>query len=50
VRLNVHGAGVLQFRLTTEPFTRDTRFRMVYYLPADPVTMRQCAEWAAHNR
>ncbi len=49
VRLAVPGTGVLQFRLTTEPFTRDARFRVVYYLPADPGTMRQCAEWAANG-
>lgn len=49
VRLAVPDVGVLQFRLTTEPFTRDRRFRMVYYLPADPVTMRQCATWAVHG-
>jgi transcriptional regulator with XRE-family HTH domain len=47
VRLAVPGAGVLQFRLSSERFTRDARFRVVYYFPADPVTMRVCAAWAA---
>lgn len=47
VRLAVPGAGVLQFRLSAEPFARDARFRVVNYFPADPATMRQCAEWAA---
>jgi transcriptional regulator with XRE-family HTH domain len=46
IRLNVPGAGQLQFRLVSEPFVRDTRFRLIYYVPADPVTMRQCAAWA----
>lgn len=49
VRLNIPGAGPLEFRLSAEPFTRDSRFRIVYYLPADPHTMRRCAEWAAAN-
>jgi transcriptional regulator with XRE-family HTH domain len=40
------GSGLLQFRVSAEPFTRDARFRMVYLLPADPFTMRQCTEWA----
>ena len=46
LRLAVPGAGVLQFRLVSEPFVRDTRFRLIYYVPADPPTMRQCAAWA----
>jgi len=25
---------------------RDARFRLVYYFPADPATMQQCAAWA----
>jgi transcriptional regulator with XRE-family HTH domain len=47
VRLAVPGVGELQFRLSSEPFTQDARFRTIYYFPADPVTMQQCAEWAA---
>lgn len=47
LRLNVPGVGPLQFRLVAEPFVRDTRFRLIYFLPADPVTMRQCASWAS---
>jgi hypothetical protein len=46
IRLAVPGAGLLQFRLASEPFTRDARFRLVYYFAADPATMRRCAEWA----
>lgn len=46
VRLVVPRAGLLQFRLATEPFTRDARFRLVYYFPADADTLRQCATWA----
>jgi len=49
VRLAVPGAGILQFRLSSEPFTRDARFRVVYYFPADPTTMRRCAAWAART-
>jgi transcriptional regulator with XRE-family HTH domain len=39
LRLRVAGAGLLQFRLSAETFTRDARFRLVYYFPADPPTM-----------
>jgi transcriptional regulator with XRE-family HTH domain len=46
VRLAVSGAGVLQFRLSSEHFALDARFRIVYYFPADPATMQQCAVWA----
>lgn len=46
VRLRVPGAGRLQFRLSSERFSRDARFRVVYYFPGDPDTMRQCAAWA----
>jgi transcriptional regulator with XRE-family HTH domain len=46
LRLAVPGVGRLQFRLVSEPFVRDTRFRLIYYVPADPATMRQCAAWA----
>lgn len=35
----------LQFRLTSEPFAQDRRFRVIYYLPADAVTMQQCVQW-----
>lgn len=47
VRLTMPGAGLLQFRLSSEPFVRDARFRLVYYFPADLATMHQCAAWAA---
>ncbi|HXH10884.1 MAG TPA: helix-turn-helix domain-containing protein [Alphaproteobacteria bacterium] len=46
MRLEVPGVGLLQFRLSAEHFTRDARFRIVYYLPADACTMQQCAVWA----
>ncbi|MFW6074914.1 MAG: hypothetical protein ACOC9Y_04915 [Chloroflexota bacterium] len=35
--------GQLAFRLSSEPFIRDARFRFVHFFPADPVTMQQCA-------
>jgi hypothetical protein len=46
LRFNVTGAGRLEFRLSAEPFLRDSRFRIIYYFPADPATMQQCADWA----
>lgn len=49
VRLNVPGEGVLEFRLTVEHFTRDARFRSVYFIPGDPTTMGVCARWAIQS-
>ena len=46
LRLAVPGVGQQTFRLVSEPFVRDTRFRLIYFVPADPATMRQCATWA----
>jgi hypothetical protein len=37
----------LQFRLSAERFTRDARFRIIYFFPADVPTMQQCTAWAA---
>jgi hypothetical protein len=45
----VPGIGELQFRLSSEPFAQDARFRTIYYFPADPITMQQCAAWAARD-
>jgi len=39
-------AGLLRFRLSSEPFLRDARFRIISYFPADPATMAHCAAWA----
>jgi transcriptional regulator with XRE-family HTH domain len=39
------GYGLAQFRLIAETFVQDPRFRVIYYLPADTATMRQCMEW-----
>lgn len=49
VRLRVPGAGLLSFHLSSEPFARDARFRVIYYFPADPETMRWCAAWASES-
>ncbi|MEO8395599.1 MAG: helix-turn-helix domain-containing protein [Chloroflexota bacterium] len=38
---------MLRFRLTSEPFAQDRRFRMIYYLPADAPTTQQCVAWIA---
>jgi transcriptional regulator with XRE-family HTH domain len=43
VRLVVPDAGRLAFRLASEPFAQDARFRMIYLFPADPATIRWCA-------
>lgn len=39
------GPGVAHFRLISESFAQDPRFRVIYYLPADSATIRQCVEW-----
>ena len=49
LRLAVPDAGLLEFRVAAEPFTRDPRFRLVSYLPTDPFTMRRCAAWTAES-
>lgn len=46
IQLDIPHRVRLQFRLTAESFTADSRFRIVYYLPADTQTIRQCADWA----
>jgi transcriptional regulator with XRE-family HTH domain len=43
VRLVLPDTGALQFRLSSERFTRDTRFRLIYFFPADPATIHWCA-------
>jgi transcriptional regulator with XRE-family HTH domain len=47
VHLLTPDGGLLQFRISAEPFTHDARFRVVYFLPADPFSIRQCAAWAS---
>jgi transcriptional regulator with XRE-family HTH domain len=42
LEINLPYSGRLQFRLLSEPFASDRRFRVLYYLPADPVTMEWC--------
>ncbi|CAA9573992.1 MAG: hypothetical protein AVDCRST_MAG18-2323 [uncultured Thermomicrobiales bacterium] len=47
--LDLPRVGRLQFRLAAEPFGRDARFRTIYYFPADPPSMRRCADWAEQS-
>jgi hypothetical protein len=47
IRMVTPRAGLLQFRLSSERFVRDTRFRVIFLFPADPPTMSACAHWAA---
>ncbi len=44
-QLDAPETGLLQFRLISEPFAQDRRFRILYYLPAEPQTMQQCLRW-----
>ena len=39
------GQQTLHFRLISEPFVQDHRFRVIFYLPADADTIQQCANW-----
>jgi transcriptional regulator with XRE-family HTH domain len=39
----IHGSA--NFRLICEPFAQDNRFRVIYYMPADSDTIRQCVGW-----
>ncbi|SRR5258708_2530660 len=36
---------VARFRLISETFVQDPRFRVIYYMPTDPATIRQCVAW-----
>jgi transcriptional regulator with XRE-family HTH domain len=42
VRLIPAESPVCTFRLSAEPFLRDARFRLVYFLPADEAALRWC--------
>jgi hypothetical protein len=42
VRLIPSASSVCMFRLSAEPFLRDARFRLVYFLPADEAALRWC--------
>jgi transcriptional regulator with XRE-family HTH domain len=44
-QLDLPQVGRLEFRLISEPFAQDRRFRVLYYLPAEPKTMQQCLAW-----
>ncbi|CAN5453293.1 hypothetical protein BH09CHL1_BH09CHL1_07500 [soil metagenome] len=44
VRLIPAAGSVCTFRLSAEPFLRDARFRLVYFLPADEAALRWCEE------
>lgn len=39
------GHGVARFRLISETFAQDPRFRVIYYMPADTATIQQCLAW-----
>lgn len=43
------GSDSLQFRLISEPFVQDRRFRVIYCLPADPATIQQCLQWLENS-
>jgi transcriptional regulator with XRE-family HTH domain len=47
IEFKLGDAPVLKFRLTSEVLSEDRRFRIIYYLPADAITMQACAGWAA---
>jgi transcriptional regulator with XRE-family HTH domain len=39
----------LPFRIASESFTNDTRFRVIYYFPADDVALAQCRAWHTNS-
>lgn len=47
--LRVPQVGLLSFRITSEPFAQDRRFRMMYYIPADAATIQQCVLWDSRS-
>jgi hypothetical protein len=46
LRLHTRRGTHLSFRLSSEPFLADARFRLVYYFPDDISTMRHCRAWS----
>jgi MmyB-like transcription regulator ligand binding domain len=42
LELGLPEVGRLQFRLLSETFAQDRRFRVIYYVPAEPRTMQWC--------
>lgn len=42
--------GVLQFRLLSESFVQDKRFRVIYYLPADARTIAHSLRWVEGHK
>ncbi len=47
--MQVDGIGVLNFRLISESFVQDHRFRVIFYIPSDPKTIQQCLNWLAEG-
>lgn len=45
IELKTSDAELLQFRLLSEPFAQDRRFRVIYFVPADAGTTQQCVAW-----
>jgi transcriptional regulator with XRE-family HTH domain len=45
LQLDSKEVGALQFRLISESFVQDRRFRVIYYLPADAKTIQHCLQW-----
>ncbi|MDL5054607.1 helix-turn-helix domain-containing protein [Oscillatoria laete-virens NRMC-F 0139] len=45
LEIDIAGKGILKFRLISEPFVQDHRFRVLFYLPADARTSQQCLDW-----
>lgn len=45
LRLVLPDGAEARFRLSAEPFTRDSRFRIVYYFPDDAETFAICENW-----
>jgi transcriptional regulator with XRE-family HTH domain len=45
LRLSLAQENQALFHLAIEPLTQDTRFRIVYFIPADAETLRLCSSW-----
>lgn len=45
LELDVPKIGRLRFRITSEPFAQDRRFRVIYYIPADAATIQACIDY-----
>jgi transcriptional regulator with XRE-family HTH domain len=46
IKIDVSGASVMQFRMSSTDFLLDPRFQIIHFTPFGAHTLRACAQWA----